>query len=159
MLFRSDSLYDHEAVNRIDAQLSAVAPGVNNAVDLALGRTCAVLPERVTVAAGAVVDVLDAEWERLYHGLTLAEDLPSLMRDVSQRKAIKDTGNAFLDAYLKMRNLVRNDFPKGYQVSRLDTPHLDVVLPADGREHPSFAHIQTAELGEAYAGDTGVSTA
>jgi hypothetical protein len=94
----------------------------------------------------------------LNNGMSLAEDLPSLMQDVNQRKEVKNAGNSYLDAYLKMRNLVRNDFPKGYKVSRLDAPHLDVVLPADGREHPSFAFIQTAELGEAYAGDPGVST-
>lgn len=94
----------------------------------------------------------------LNNGLSLAEDLPLLMQDVNKRKEVKNTGNTYLDAYLKMRSLVRNDFPKGYQVSRLDTPHLDLVLPADGREHPGFAVIQTAELGEAYAGDPGVST-
>lgn len=92
----------------------------------------------------------------LNNGLSLAEALPSLMQDINQRKEIKETGNSHLDAYLKMRNLVRNDFPKGYQVVRLDTPHLDIKLPGDGREHPSFAFIQTAEIGEAYAGDPGV---
>lgn len=91
----------------------------------------------------------------LNNGVSLAEDLPSLMLDVNQRKEVKETGNAYLDAYLKMRNKVRNDFPKGYTVVRLDTPHLDIVLPDDGREHPSFAHIQTAEIGEAYTGDVG----
>jgi hypothetical protein len=92
----------------------------------------------------------------LNNGLSLVENLPSLMLAVNQRKEVKDTGNALLDAYLKMRNLVRNDFPKGYQVVRLDTPHLDIRLPSNGREHPSFAVIQTAELGEAYEGDPGV---
>lgn len=95
----------------------------------------------------------------LNNGLSLAEDLPSLMLDINQRKEIKGTGNAHLNTYLKMRNKVRNDFPKGYTVVRLDTPHLDVILPNDGREHPSFAYIQTAEVGEAYAGDPGVGVA
>lgn len=95
----------------------------------------------------------------LNNGVSLAEDLPSLMLDVNQRKEVKETGNAHLDAYLKMRNKVRNDFPKGYTVVRLDTPHLDIVLPGDGREHPDFAYIETAERGEAYTGDRGVGVA
>jgi hypothetical protein len=95
----------------------------------------------------------------LNNGLSLAEDLPSLMQQVNERKEVKATGNIHLDAYLKMRNKVRNDFPKGYTVAGLDTPHLDIVLPADGREHPTFAYIQTAELGEAYAGDPGARVA
>jgi hypothetical protein len=93
----------------------------------------------------------------LNNGYLLAENLPSLMQAVNQRKEVKDTGNQHLDAYMKIRNKVRNDFPKGYTVARLDTPHLDIVLPYDGREHPSFAEIQTAELGEAYAGDVGAN--
>jgi hypothetical protein len=95
----------------------------------------------------------------LNNGYSLAENLPSLMQSVNQRKEVKETGNKHLDAYLKMRNKVRNDFPKGYTVARLDTPHLDIVLPLDGREHPNFAQIQTAELGEAYAGDSGANVA
>lgn len=95
----------------------------------------------------------------LNNGYSLAEELPSLMKEVNERKDVKGTGNQYLDAYLKMRNEVRNDFPKGYQVVRLDTPHLDIVLPGDGREHPSFASVQTAQIGEAYAGDPGASLA
>lgn len=87
----------------------------------------------------------------LNNGLPLVEDLTLLMTDVNRRKE-KNTGNALLDAYLKMRN----DFPKGYQVVRLDVPYLDIKLPNDGREHPSFAVIQTAEIGEAYASDPGI---
>ena len=109
--------------------------------------------EKSTMAAGKNEgDVI----RFLNNGLSLAENLPSLMLDVNQRKEVKETGNALLDAYLKLRNQVRNDFPKGYQVVRLDTPHLDIRLPIDGREHPSFGMIQTAELGEAYAGNPGV---
>jgi hypothetical protein len=93
----------------------------------------------------------------LNNGYSLVEDLPSLIKDVNKREEVKQTGNQYLDAYLKMRNEVRNDFPKGYQVVRLDSPHLDLVLPGDGREHPSFASAQTAQLGEAYAGDPGSS--
>ena len=95
----------------------------------------------------------------LNNGYSLADDLPSLMQSVNHRKAVKNTGNKHLDAYLKMRNTVRNDFPKGYTIARLDTPHLDILLPNDGREHPSFAMIQTAELGEAYSGSPGASLA
>jgi len=93
----------------------------------------------------------------LNNGYSLAEDLPSLMLDMNKRKEVKETGNRHLDTYLKMRNKVRNDFPKGYTVVRLDTPQLDIVLPKDGREHPSFAGIRTAGIGEAYAGDAGAS--
>ncbi len=93
----------------------------------------------------------------LNNGISLVEDLPVLMREMNQRKDVKKTDNTYLDAYLEMRNKARNDFPKGYTVVRLDAPHLDLVLPGDGREHPQFAYLQTAEVGEAYAGDVGGS--
>ena len=46
MLTRRDGLYDHAVIDAIDAQLAAVEPGKRNDVDLALGRTCATLPDR-----------------------------------------------------------------------------------------------------------------
>ncbi len=46
MLTRRDGLYDHDVVNRIDAQLATVPAGQDNRVDLALGRSCAVQPPR-----------------------------------------------------------------------------------------------------------------
>lgn len=95
----------------------------------------------------------------LNNGYSLTENLPSLIQSVNQRKEVKETGNKHLDAYLKIRNKVRDDFPKGYTVARLDTQHLDIVLPNDGREYPGFAEIQTAGLGEAYADDPGASIA
>lgn len=45
LLTRRDGLYDHAVIKRIEAQLGEVEPGVNNQVDLALGRTCAVLEQ------------------------------------------------------------------------------------------------------------------
>ncbi|MBI5925449.1 MAG: hypothetical protein HY836_07585 [Aquabacterium sp.] len=93
----------------------------------------------------------------LNNGYSLVQDLPSLMQAMNQRKEVKESGNKHLDAYLKMRNKVRNDFPKGYTVARLDSSHLDIILPNDGREHPDFAGVQTVGIGEAYAGDPGSS--
>jgi hypothetical protein len=136
-----------EAINNIMATVQTAKEWVNVMEHMTADG------DKSTIAAGNQEgDVI----RFLNNGLSLVENLPSLMLAVNQRKEVKDTGNALLDAYLKMRNLVRNDFPKGYQVVRLDTPHLDIRLPSNGREHPSFAVIQTAELGEAYAGDPGV---
>lgn len=43
ILMRRDGLIDSKRIDRIDAKLRTVAPGVNNEVDKALGRLCAVL--------------------------------------------------------------------------------------------------------------------
>lgn len=81
------------------------------------------------------------------------------MNRINAGSEVKQTGNEHLNAYLKLRNKLRKTFPKGYQMVRLDTPHIDITLPDDGRRHPRFAQIETASLGEAYAGDPGASTA
>ncbi|MFT3858954.1 MAG: hypothetical protein QM742_16130 [Aquabacterium sp.] len=138
-----------EAVNHIMATVQTAREWMNVMEHMSMDGEKAPSPGK---SEGDVIRFLN-------NGLSLAEDLPSLMLDVNQRKEVKDTGNAHLNAYLNMRNKVRHDFPKGYQVVRLDTPHLDIVLPADGREHPAFAVFKTAELGEAYASDPGVSVA
>lgn len=136
-----------EAINNIMATVQTAREWINVMEHMTADGT-----KSVTATGRLEGDVI----RFLNNGYSLAEDLPSLMQDINQRRHVKDTGNAHLDAYLKLRNQVRNDFPKGYQVVRLDTPHLDILLPGDGREHPYFATIQTAELGEAYAGDPGV---
>lgn len=43
---RRDGLTDSAVIARIDAQLRDVPPGQDNRVDLLLGRSCAVLPDR-----------------------------------------------------------------------------------------------------------------
>ena len=52
LMTRRDGLYDHKIIATIDEQLSKVEPGYNNDVDLALGRSNSVLPERVDYKAG-----------------------------------------------------------------------------------------------------------
>ncbi len=61
LLTRRDGLYDSEVINRIDAQLAQVEPGVDNRVDLALGRACAVHPAYYTKAAPVVVVVSETQ--------------------------------------------------------------------------------------------------
>jgi hypothetical protein len=57
---RADEQIDWQSVRLIDGILCAVQPGVNNAVDLALGRTCATLPVRADYGLSAA-DIVDIE--------------------------------------------------------------------------------------------------
>lgn len=50
-----DECVNWEAVAAIESVLRDVPPGVDNRVDLALGRTCAVLPPRVQYNIGREV--------------------------------------------------------------------------------------------------------
>lgn len=99
----------------------------------------------------------------LNNGLSLAELPPvfevlngPVMTPVSDKSG---SGNDYLDQYLGYRGKLMGKFPKGYKVAALDSPAFEMLASMDGEEHPQFGEIQTACLGEAYAGDPGSSLA
>jgi hypothetical protein len=94
----------------------------------------------------------------LNNGISLA-DLPDVMdrlnRTLPSMEAVstkKGTGNRYLDEYLKSRAKLKGKFPKGYTIASV------IGSPLEG-DHPLFGEIQTACLGEAFAGDAGSSIA
>lgn len=101
----------------------------------------------------------------LNNGVSLAE-LPSVFEALNEAGPVmkpvgdkKDTGNAYLDKYLKMRGKLLGKFPKGYRVARLDSAGFEMYAVLDGARSLQFAQIQTAGLGQAMAGDPGSSVA
>jgi hypothetical protein len=92
----------------------------------------------------------------LNNGMSLA-DLPDVMDRLNRTQPVmeavstkKGTGNRYLDEYLKSRAKLKGKFPKGYTIASV------IGSPLEG-DHPLFGEIQTACLGEAYAGDAGSS--
>jgi len=95
----------------------------------------------------------------LNNGVSLA-DLPPVMSRMNQattKPQAKDsptTGNAFLDRYLKKRDSLIDQFPKGYQVAQL-MPYGGNGMHRNGQPAVDFAQIETLGIGEAMSGDPG----
>ena len=94
----------------------------------------------------------------LNNGISLA-DLPDVMDRLNRKQPVmeavstkKGSGNKYLDEYLKSRAKLKGKFPKGYTIASV------IGSPLEGN-HPLFGEIQTACVGEAYAGDPGSSIA
>jgi hypothetical protein len=101
----------------------------------------------------------------LNNGVRLS-DLPSVFERLNRSISVvepvsnkKGSGNTYLDDYLKCRGRLIDKFPQGYKVAALDTPEFEMLAALDGSRHPQFAVIETACVGEAFAGDPGSSVA
>lgn len=89
---RRDGWIDWPKVKAIDVELETVAPGVDNRVDLALGRSCAKLPQRDTT------DAERAKWQRegLDEAKALANQKVAEWRAASRPAVEQDEREALL---------------------------------------------------------------
>ena len=101
----------------------------------------------------------------LNNGVSLA-NLPAVFKQLNEKGPVmrpmddsQGSGNKFLDRYLKMRSILLGEFPKGYKITRTDSPEFELYAALDGGRHVEFGQIHTAGLGEAMSGDRGASLA
>ncbi|MFT3734399.1 MAG: hypothetical protein QM776_05170 [Rhodocyclaceae bacterium] len=87
----------------------------------------------------------------LNYGKSLTEDLKSIFSDLNLSGALMtskdepDTGNNYINAYLKKRKELVNAFPKGYKVAMSEFD-FDMLRAVNGKQHVMFAMSDPAPL-------------
>jgi hypothetical protein len=77
----------------------------------------------------------------LNNGKFLRDDLPSLFSQINKGSAIKtaDMDNSYLQKFMKFRESLIGEFPKGYKVAQNGTPEFERLASLDGQIAETFA--------------------